>query len=78
MTQTEQTLQTQPEKDDRRALVRRRTELEARLIAHRCGWRTLDDIRLRRVRRSLAGVLRALGAPDPAELLMQGHERQER
>jgi hypothetical protein len=55
----------------RRALVRRRTELEAKLLAHRCDWRVLDEIRLRRLRRSLSAVLEALGEPDPAEALTQ-------
>lgn len=61
----------EPEENDRRKLVRRRTELEARLIAHRCGWQILDDIGLKRTRRSLASVLKSLGAPDPAQALIR-------
>jgi hypothetical protein len=55
----------------RRALVSRRTELEATLLAHQCGWRVLDEIRLRRVRLSLHSVLEALGTADPAEALIR-------
>jgi hypothetical protein len=55
----------------RRALVSRRTELEATLLAHQCGWRELDEVRLRRVRLSLHSVLEALGKRDPAEALIR-------
>ncbi len=55
---------------DRRALVHRRSALEARLLAHQCGWRQLDEVRLRRLRRSLTGVLEALGGEDPARALL--------
>ncbi len=58
--------------DQRRLnLVRRRSTLEARLLAHRCGWRTLDDLRLRRLERSLKNVLKALGGNDPAVKLIR-------
>ena len=71
MGQTEQAQRAAVGADDRRALVRRRTDLEAVLIAHRCGWRTLDEIRLTRTRRALASVLKSLGVPDPAEALIR-------
>ena len=62
-----------PEIDDalRCGLVRRRSELEAKLLAHRLGWRRLDEIRLRRTRHTLKSVLEALGQEDPAEALLR-------
>ncbi len=55
----------------RRSLVFARTELEAALLAHRCGWQTLDDIRLKKLELALKAVLRELGQPDPAEALIR-------
>ena len=73
MYRAEQNVRTAPPaQDDRRTLVRRRTELEARLIAHRCGWRQLDEVRLQRLYRALASTLEALGDRDPAEMLIAG------
>jgi len=62
--------ETEPQPEFRRTLIRQRTELEARLLAHRSGWRVMDEIRLRRFELSLITVLEALGEPDPAEALI--------
>lgn len=56
-------------------LVRRRSILEAKLLAHRCGWLTLDEIRQRRLERSLRSVLSALGKKDPADRLIRHRKR---
>lgn len=58
-----------------RALVKTRTELEAKLLAYRCGWQKLDDIRVRKLERSLRIVLNELGSPDPAEALIRKRAR---
>ena len=52
------------------ALVALRTQLEAKLLAHRCGWQVLDDIRVRKLELALKAVLAELGQPDPAEALI--------
>ena len=54
-------------------LVTLRTQLEAKLLAHRCGWRTLDDIRVKKLELALTAVLAELGQPDPAEALIRRH-----
>lgn len=61
--------------DRRLALVRRRSVLEAKLLAHRCGWLALDDIHQRRLERSLRSVLGALGKKDPADSLIRHRRR---
>ena len=53
------------------ALVALRTQLEAKLLAHRCGWQPLDDIRVRKLELALKAVLAELGQPDPAEELIR-------
>ena len=53
-----------------RALIALRTELEAKLLAHRCGWQAMDDIRLKKLELALKAVLGELGQPDPAEALI--------
>lgn len=58
-----------------RALVQSRTELEAKLLAYRCGWQKLDDIRVRKLERALGGILSELGRPDPAEGLIRRRAR---
>lgn len=52
------------------ALVELRTQLEAKLLAHRCSWQVLDDIRVRKLELALKAVLAELGQPDPAEALI--------
>ena len=54
-----------------KALVALRTELEAKLLAHRCGWQALDDIRVKKLELALKAVLAELGQPDPAEALIR-------
>ena len=39
------------------ALIALRTQLEAKLLAHRCGWQALDDIRVKRLELALKAVL---------------------
>jgi hypothetical protein len=56
------------------ALVALRTQLEAKLLAHRCGWRTLDDIRVKKLELALQAVLAELGQPDPAEELIRRNQ----
>jgi hypothetical protein len=46
-------------------LVGRRTELEAKLLAHRCGWLASDEIKVRKLERALAEVLAEIGRDDP-------------
>ena len=53
------------------ALVALRTQLEAKLLAHRCGWQALDDIRVKKLELALKAVLAELGQPDPAEELIR-------
>ncbi len=53
------------------ALIALRTQLEAKLLAHRCGWQTLDDIRIKKLELALKAVLAELGQPDPAEALIR-------
>ena len=56
----------------RSELVRQRAELEAALLAYRCGWRGSDEIRIERLRRGLKAVLDALGSKDdPARALLE-------
>ena len=57
------------------ALIALRTQLEAKLLAHRCGWQALDDIRVKRLELALKAVLAKLGSPDPAEALISGSSR---
>ena len=57
------------------ALVALRTQLEAKLLAHRCGWQEMDDIRVKKLELALKAVLAELGAPDPAEALISGGSR---
>ena len=54
------------------ALVALRTQLEAKLLAHRCGWQVMDDIRVKKLELALKAVLAELGSPDPAEALISG------
>ena len=42
-----------PERANRRALVTRRLEIEAKLLAHWSGWLALDDIQLKKLDREL-------------------------
>jgi len=65
------TTDTQEAKRKDSALVALRTQLEAKLLAHRCGWRTLDDIRVKKLELALQAVLAELGQPDPAEALIR-------
>ncbi len=58
-----------------RALVALRTQLEASLLAYRCGWQAADDIRVKKLELALKAVLGELGQPDPAEALI-GRNRQ--
>lgn len=53
------------------ALIALRSQLEAKLLAHRCGWQSLDDIRLRKLELALKAVLGELDQPDPAEALIR-------
>ena len=57
------------------ALVALRTQLEAKLLAHRCGWQEIDDIRVKKLELALKAVLAELGSPDPAEALISGSSR---
>lgn len=52
------------------ALIALRSQLEAKLLAHRCGWQRLDDIRVKKLELALKAVLVQLGQPDPAEALI--------
>ncbi len=61
----------------RTELVQSRTELEARLLAYRCGWRKPDDIGVRKLERALGRILSELGNPDPAEALIRKRPRKE-
>ena len=54
-----------------RALVALRTQLEAKLLAHRCGWQTADDLRVKKLELALKAVLGELGQPDPADALIR-------
>ena len=42
----------------------RRSELEAKLLAYRCGWLAPDEIRVRRLKRELALLLEETQADD--------------
>jgi hypothetical protein len=42
----------------------RRSELEAKLLAYRCGWLAPDEIRVRRLKRELARLLEEIQADD--------------
>lgn len=53
------------------ALIALRTQLEAKLLAQRCGWQALDDIRVKKLELALQAVLAELGQPDPAEALIR-------
>ena len=44
--------------------VRRRGELEAKLLAYRCGWLASDEIHVRRLKRELARLLDESPADD--------------
>jgi len=54
-----------------RALVALRTQLEAKLLAYRCGWQAADDIRVKKLELALKAVLAELGRSDPAEALIR-------
>lgn len=58
-----------PRKDG--SLVALRTQLEAKLLAHRCGWQSLDDIRVKKLELALKAVLAEIGHRDPAEALIR-------
>ena len=47
-----------------RALIQQRSELEARLLAYRCGWLELDEIKIRKLENALRQVLQMLGTDD--------------
>lgn len=66
----EPTRQTGDEAANQYARVRRRTELEAKLIAYRCGWLVGDEIRIRRLERELGRLLDEIGQDDPAHRLL--------
>ncbi len=57
----------QPETQERgqRPLIRRRTELEAKLLAWRSGWIRLDELRIRKLEKELEAVLAGLPDQDP-------------
>lgn len=59
----------QPDRQTEREIptnaIRRRTELEAKLLAYRCGWLARDEIRIRKLERALLTVLAAIGRDDP-------------
>jgi hypothetical protein len=61
----------QPDPRQHAALVALRSQLEAKLLAHRCGWQSLDDIRVKKLELALKAVLAELGQPDPAEVLIR-------
>ena len=48
-----------------RPALSRRSALEAKLLAHHCGWLQLDEIRVRKLRRDLARLLDEMGSDDP-------------
>ena len=52
------------EAPDGKAVVRRRSELEAKLLAYRCGWLARDEIRIRKLERELDLVLKRIGTDD--------------
>ncbi|MGE0624692.1 MAG: hypothetical protein AB7I04_03575 [Pseudomonadales bacterium] len=57
---------------DIRKLKRRRTSLEAKLLAYRIGWLAEDDASERKLQRDLRSVLSLLGNGDPlAATLLQ-------
>ena len=59
--------------DDHRALIRRRTDLEAKLLAWRAGWIDLDELRVRKLQRELHAVLTELQTQDAlARFLLSG------
>lgn len=60
-----------PDPRQHMALVALRSQLEAKLLAHRCGWQALDDIRVKKLELALKAVLAELGQPDPAEALIR-------
>ena len=47
-----------------RAAMQRRTQLEAKLIAYRCGWLERDEIAIRKLERALDRVVREIGRED--------------
>lgn len=51
--------------DSSTSAVRRRTEIEAKLLAYRSGWLPSDEIRIRKLTRELSEVLDYIGAADP-------------
>lgn len=52
------------EEPDRKADVLRRSELEAKLLAYRCGWLARDEIKIRKLERELDRVLKQIGTDD--------------
>ena len=65
------TTDTQDVKRQDSGLVALRTQLEAKLLAHRCGWQAMDDIRVKKLELALKAVLAEIGQPDPAEELIR-------
>lgn len=58
---------------DSRAAIRLRSELEAKLLAYRCGWLSRDEIKIRKLERELARLLDELENEDPmARRLIDG------
>jgi hypothetical protein len=48
----------------RNAVVRQRSELEAKLLAYRCGWLARDEIKIRKLQRELDQILKQIGTDD--------------
>ncbi|MEJ2088276.1 MAG: hypothetical protein P8Y69_07345 [Gammaproteobacteria bacterium] len=65
--------QTRQSDTHRHQAVHRRTALEAKLLAYRCGWLAPDEVRVRRLQRALERVLAEIGRDDPMarQLLMR-------
>jgi len=58
--------------NDTRVLKRRRTELEAKLLAYRLGWLAEDDVHVRRLQRDLKTVLSLLPEGDSRAAALLG------
>jgi len=58
--------------NDIRVLKRRRTALEAKLLAYRLGWLAGDDVRVRRLQRDLKTVLSLLPEGDSMAAALLG------
>ena len=54
-----------------RAQIRLRLDLEAKLLAYRCGWLACDEIRIRKLQRDLGRMLDSAGEDQLARQLVE-------